>query len=171
MPSQEPVIVGRFGAPYGIKGWLRVTSYTDPADNIREYQPWLVDTGQGFSEVEVCAFRVLSKGFAAQLAGVVDRDEAAEWRGREISVEAARLPAPEPGEIYWKDLIGLAAHAPDGAPLGRVSGLVPGGSHDVLVIDLVSAGKPVMVPFHRDYVPEVDIEAGRLVADISELQD
>ena len=146
---------------------MRVTSYTDPVDNIRAYQPWLVASGQGWNEICLRGFRALSKGFAAHVEGVGDRDEALEWRGREISINAALLPATEPDEVYWNDLIGLAAHSPDGHVLGVVTRLMPGGSHDVLVIDKESGGKPVMVPFHRDYVPEVDVANGTLVADVS----
>jgi len=167
VPSNEPVIVGRFGAPYGIQGWLRVTSFTDPADNIRDYQPWLVDRGQGLSEIGLVGFRALSKGFAVQVEGVSDREVANEWRGCEISVAAAQLPVPAADEVYWKDLIGLAASSPDGERIGRVSYLIPGGSHDVLVIDSDARETPIMVPFHREYVRDVDLHQGRLVADVS----
>lgn len=167
MASNEPVIVGRFGAPYGVKGWLRVTSFTDPADNIRDYSPWLAREGQGFSEIEIIGFRALSKGFAVQVEGISNREAAGDWRGREISVAADQLPATASDEVYWKDLIGLAASTPDGEPIGRVSKLLPGGSHDVLVIDSASRPAPIMVPFHREYVTEVDIAQGRLVADVS----
>ena len=171
MPAQEPVIVGRFGAPYGIKGWLRVTSFTDPADNIRDYQPWLVHSERGWDEIELVALRTLPKGFAVQVAGIGDRDEAALLRGREISVLASSLGEAGPDEVYWKDLIGLAARSTDGEPLGEVSSLMPGGSHDVLVIDSASRQQPILVPFHRDYVRDVDVEGGALVADISGFKD
>ncbi|MCY4039838.1 MAG: ribosome maturation factor RimM [Gammaproteobacteria bacterium] len=171
MPFNEPVIVGRFGAPYGIKGWLRVTSFTDPADNIRNYRPWLVDFGAGLGEITLINFRALSKGFAVHVEGVADREAAIDWRGREISVAADQLPEVAADEIYWKDLIGLAASTPDGTPIGRVSQLLPAGSHDVLVIDREACEVPIMVPFHREYVRQVDLDQGKLVADVSGFED
>jgi len=165
--SNEPVIVGRFGAPYGIKGWLRVTSYTDPAENIRDYQPWLADTPEGLREIVLTEFRALSKGVAVHVEGVDDRNAANDWRGREISVAPEQLPATTADEVYWKDLIGLAASSPDGEHIGRVSSLLPGGSHDVLVIASESRDASIMVPFHREYVTRVDIGQGRLIADVS----
>lgn len=171
MSLQEPVIVGRFGTPYGIKGWLRLTSFTDPAENIKQYQPWHVQSEAGWDELRLAGFRRLSKGFAAGLEGMSERDAAASLCGKEICIEASVLPAPQPGELYWKDLIGLAAESPDGIRLGQVTGLVPGGTHDVLVINADQVDAPLLVPFQSDYVPQVDLAARRLVADVSRLKE
>ncbi len=146
---------------------MRVTSYTDPAENIRDYQPWLVDSQDGLREIVLTECRALSKGVVVHVEGIDDREVAGDWRGREISVAPEQLPATTADEIYWKDLIGLAASSPDGAHIGRVSSLLPGGSHDVLVIDSEARDAPIMVPFHREYVTHVDIDQGRLIADVS----
>ena len=171
MSPQEPVIVGRFGAPYGIKGWLRLTSFTDPAENIERYQPWHVQSEAGWDELKLNGFRALSNGFAAGVEGISDRDGATSLSGREICIEASVLPAPGPGELYWKDLIGLKAESTEGTSLGQVTGLVPAGTHDVLVIEPIETGEPLLVPFQRDFVPEVDIAVGRLVADVSRIEE
>lgn len=171
MSPQETVIVGRFGAPYGIKGWLRLISFTDPAENIEHYQPWRVQSASGWDELKLKGFRALPKGFAAFVEGISDRDGAISLRGKEISIATSLLPDPKGDEIYWKDLIGLKAESPSGMRLGQVIGLVPAGTHDVLVIEPFEAGEPLLVPFERGYVPEVDIAVGRLVADVSRLQE
>lgn len=169
MSPSQPVIVGRFGAPYGIKGWLRVTSFTDPPQNIENYRPWYVSSQRGWEEVGLVGFLSLSKGFAAGLSNIADRDAATLLSGRDICIDATLLPEPGPDEIYWKDLIGLLAESPTGDRLGRITGLMPAGSHDVLVIESELTKEPLLVPFHKDYVPEVDIGRGRLVADVSAL--
>lgn len=171
MSPREPVIVGRFGAPYGIKGWLRVTSFTDPPENIERYQPWQVAWDGKWSELHPTGFKRLAKGVAVGVASVKDRDGASLYSGREIGVDASLLPEPDADELYWKDLIGLVAESPEGERLGSVTGLMPAGSHDVLVIESHEAGSPLLVPFHREYVPHVDPGAGRLIADVAQLRD
>lgn len=166
-----PVIVGRFGAPYGVKGWLRVTSFTDPPENIERYQPWQVAWDGQWNELRAFGFKRLSKGFAVGVESINDRDGAGLYSGREIGVDAGLLPEPDADELYWKDLIGLMAESPQGEHLGRVAGLIPGGSHDILQIDSERADSPLLVPFHRAYVLEVDPACGRLVADVAELRD
>ena len=128
-----------------------------------------LDKPQG--DVSDCGFRALSNGFAAGVEGISDRDGATSLSGREICIEASVLPAPGPGELYWKDLIGLKAESTEGTSLGQVTGLVPAGTHDVLVIEPIETGEPLLVPFQRDFVPEVDIAVGRLVADVSRIEE
>lgn len=171
MSPQEPVIVGRFGAPYGIKGWLRLISFTDPAENIQHYEPWHVRSEAGWDELKLKGFRALSKGFAAGVEGISDRDGATSLTGREICIAASVLPDPRPSELYWKDLIGLQAESTEGMSLGKVTGLIPAGTHDVLVIEPFETGEPLLVPFQRDFVPEVDVAVGRLIADVSRLEE
>jgi len=171
VPFNEPVIVGRFGAPYGIKGWLRVTSFTDPADNIRNYRPWLVDFGAGLGELTLINFRALSKGFAVHVEGVADREAAIDWRCREISVAAATLHEGSAEELYWKDLIGLAASTPDGTPIRRVSQLPPAAFHDVRVTYREACEGPILVPFLHAYMRQVELAQARLVAAVPGVDD
>ena len=108
-------------------------------------------------------------GFVARLADIADRDAAAALRGRLIGIAAAALPQADDDEYYWRDLVGLKVLNLDGEPLGRVLELMATGANDVLVIALDdasgAAGTKELIPFHRQFVPEVDLEQGTLTVD------
>ncbi len=161
--NTEMVVVGRLGTPFGVKGWVHVSSFTDPPENLLAYRPWNLRRRSGWQAVQVEAVKPHQKGFVALLDGVSDRDAAFAFNGAEIGVSSDVLPAPSPGEYYWKDLIGLRAERMDGALLGQVESLLETGAHDVLVIK--GERGEVLVPFVDAVVKEVDIVAGRLVAD------
>jgi 16S rRNA processing protein RimM len=157
------LVVGRFGAPYGIKGWLNVTSYTDPLENIVEYRPWFVERGSNWSEVTVVRTKPHRNGFVAQIEGVDDRNAAQELVGRSIGVPESALPAVGEDEFYWKDLIGLDVADPAGTVLGQVSGLMETGANDVVVVR--TARGEVLIPFVRHVVLDVDLQRRRIVVD------
>ncbi len=168
--SQDVVIVGRFGAAHGIRGDIRVRSFTDPADNITRYSPWLVAVGESWQPVEVARVRSHGDGFVAHVAGCEDRNSVEErLRGKDIAVPAASLPAAQDDEYYWRELLGMSVVTPDGTRLGKVAWLLQTGPHDVLVVHEVVAGQTAprerLIPFVARYVPEVDRESGRIVAD------
>lgn len=157
------VVVGRFGPPFGIKGWLNVISYTDPSSNLVAYRPWFVERSGAWQELTVDAIKPHRNGFVAQLAGVADRSRALDYAGRPIAIEDATLPATADGEFYWKDLIGLTVHDERGAALGVVTGLIETGANDVLVVR--SEGGEELIPFVDAYVKEVDLVNRRIVVD------
>lgn len=157
------VVVGRFGAPYGIKGWLKFVSYTDPAQNILTYRPWRVRFDSRWDDLAVDEIKSHGKGFVAHVLGVDDREAAERFAGCEIAVPEEVLPPAAPDEFYWKDLIGLEVVTRDGTSLGAVDRLFEAGTHDVMVV--VHDGTEVLIPFAGAYVSGVDIEARRLVVD------
>src|SRR5690606_14411485 len=116
---------------YGVKGWLRIYSYTEPRDNILQYNPWQLRLPDGWRSVEVLAGRSHGKGVIAQLAGCEDRDQAARWVEAEIAVRRAQLPATPEGEYYWRDLVGLRVVNTEGEVLGVVDHLLETGANDV----------------------------------------
>lgn len=156
------VVVGRFGAPYGVKGWVRLTSYTDPASNLLTYRPWFVAMDGDWRELPVNATRPHGHGFVAHIDGLDDRSAVEALGGREIGVPDDALPTPEADEFYWKDLVGLTVVNDQGEALGRVTRLMATGEHDVLVVD-GDAGE-LLIPFVRAVVTGVDLDAGRIVA-------
>jgi 16S rRNA processing protein RimM len=159
------VTLGRISGVYGVRGWVKVHSYTEPRDNVVGFARWTLRTRAGESTVEVEDGRAQGANVVAKLRGVDDREAARELIGADIAVERSALPACEPGEYYWTDLEGLEVVTPAGDRLGTVDHLVATGGHDVLVL----AGEPPrLIPFvHGTVIRGVDLAAGVIVADWS----
>jgi 16S rRNA processing protein RimM len=135
--SQEKtstIVVGKLGAPYGIKGWLKVHSFTDDPQGIFDFSPWLIGQQGKWHTLEVSDWRRHSKGFIAKFADINDRDEAMALTNAEISVDVEQLPELPEGEFYWRDLIGMTVVTTKGYNLGHVDDLMETGSNDVLVV-------------------------------------
>ena len=165
--SDTMVVVGRIEAPYGVRGWLRVRSYTDPPENLADYRPWhlQVDGSGDGSWREVCLrdVRPHGEGFRCSIKGVSDRDAAARWRGALVAVTENILPAPEEDEYYWRDLIGLAVTTEAGVDLGRVETLMATGANDALVVR--DGERERLIPFIAQVAREVDLERGVILVD------
>lgn len=158
-PPPDLVIVGRFGTPHGVAGWIRVASFTHPRENIDGYRPWLVAGDGGQRVLQVEGFKAHGQGFVARLAGIRDRDQAQALTGFDILVPRSVLPElAGTDEYYWRDLVGLEVRNADGGSLGRVVSLLETGAHDVLVLE--GAGAERLIPFVAAFVQAVDREAG-----------
>ena len=159
------VVVGRIEGPYGVRGWLRVRSYTDPPENLTDYRPWHLDRNADGSwrEVRVEQVRAHGEGFRCSIDGVADRDAAAAWRGALVAVKESVLPAPEADEYYWRELIGLSVTTVAGTGLGRVETLMATGANDALVVR--EEGRERLIPFIAQVAREVDLERGVIVVD------
>jgi 16S rRNA processing protein RimM len=157
------VVVGRFGAPYGVKGWLNVISYTDPLENLVGYRPWFVDRRGNWTELAIAQTRPHRNGFVVQIVGVEERNAAQAFTGQAIGVPDGALPEVGEDEFYWKDLIGLDVVDQSGAVLGQVSDLMATGANDVIVVR-TGAGE-ILIPFVRQVVTDVDLQAKRILVD------
>ncbi|MES1927890.1 16S rRNA-processing protein RimM [Salinisphaera dokdonensis CL-ES53] len=153
---------------FGVKGWIKVYSYTRPAANLIEYEDWLIGRQDAWRPFRVIDAREQGKTLIAQIAPgdespLADRDAAAALIDFEIAVERDQLPEPEPGEYYWFDLVGLDVVNRDGTELGRVKAMMETGANDVLVLQ---GDRERLVPFVvGEIIDEVDLKAGRIVAD------
>jgi 16S rRNA processing protein RimM len=157
--------LGRLGAPYGIKGWMHVESYTDPPQRLLEYREWTLRLASGERLVrQVAAARRQGAGVVAQLAGVGGRDEAAALTGAVIEVERATLPEPPERQYYRTDLLGLPVRNLEGADLGRVSHFVdaPAG---VVMVTREPGGREHWVLAAPRHLRKVDLAAGVIVVD------
>jgi 16S rRNA processing protein RimM len=155
--------MGRVTAPYGVKGWVKVTPSTARPDALGRHAKWWVGRNDGWSELEVAESKVHGAILVARLAGCADRDAAARLRGCEIAVPRSALAETGPEEYYWADLVGLDVVDEQGRSLGRVSGLFSNGAHDVM---RVGEGKTErLVPFVAAVVRNVDLGGGRIVVD------
>lgn len=163
----ELVIVGRIGAPQGVSGAIRVTSSTEPPDNIERYRPWLVGQGDDFRQVEVIALTPRAHGYVARLSGITGREQAQALSGLLVAVPRSALPELESGrEYYWRDLIGMTVKDTGGHLLGTVERLLETGAHDVLVIR--GDGGETLVPFADPFVVEVNTDGGCITVEWQE---
>jgi len=154
------VPLGRVGGPYGVRGWVRIVSGTQPPEQILEYSPWLLERNGEWRPFEVVSGRVHGKGLVVQLAGCSDRDLAATLTGAEIAVPRTALAELTADEYYWADLVGLAVVTTEGIDLGTVDHLIETGANDVLV---VRGDRERLIPFTPGHaVVEVDMAQRRL---------
>ena len=157
--------MGRVLGAHGLRGDVRLESWTEPRLQIFKYQPWiLVDANGVEREMLGARGQAAGKGILARLPGVEDRDAAEAMRGVEIHVPRDALPPAKPGEFYWVDLEGLRVVTVDGVALGKVSHMFSTGANDVLVSrDDV---RERLIPFIRpQYVTDVDFESGVVTVD------
>jgi 16S rRNA processing protein RimM len=157
--DNERLLLGEIGAPQGLKGEVRVRSYTQDPAAIAGYGA-LEDGRGGLIEIE--SVRVTPKVLIARIKGVATREAAEALVHTKLYIERARLPEREEDEWYHIDLIGLAAIGKDGEPIGNVVGVHNFGAGDLIEIKPVGGGPTALLPFTRDTVPEVDVEGGRL---------
>ena len=162
--DEKKILVGKIVGLSGVRGEFKLESYTEPRTQIFRYQPWLLKSASGESEVSGGRGRAQGKGIVATLPEVNDRDAAARLIGSEIWVRRSALPRSERGEYYWADLEGLEVVTVEGAMLGKVSHLIATGANDVLVVQ--GGERERLIPFViDDYVKEVDFESGRITVD------
>ncbi len=166
MTDSEPpmwIEVGRVIGAYGVKGWLRVASYTAAPEAVLSYRPWRFRRANGVVETPaLLEARGHGKGFVVHLAGCDDRDCAEAWAGSAIEVPPEALPALGVGEYYWGQLVGLTVETVEGVPLGVVARLMETGANDVLVIQ---GERERLVPYIADVVRRVELDHRRLVVD------
>jgi len=154
----ERVEVGRLGAAHGVRGWLRVQSFTDPPQRLFEWKQWIV----GSREVKVLESRPQGDGWVALLEGVVERDAASRLTGQMILVDRGELPPAEGREHYRDDLVGFEAKNLEGAVLGRVDHFVDTPGNAVMVI---KGAKEHWVPVTTQHLRKVDRAARNLIVD------
>jgi 16S rRNA processing protein RimM len=157
----DRLLVGEIGAAQGLKGEVRLRSYTQDPAEIAAYGPLQDETGAKLIEIE--RVRVTPKAVIARVKGVTTREGAEALNGTKLYLARAALPAREEGEWYVADLIGLDAVDTSGAPLGTVVGVHNFGASDLVEVAPADGGETLLVPFTEAAVPEVDIENGRLV--------
>jgi 16S rRNA processing protein RimM len=164
------LVVGKVGAPYGVKGWVKITPYTDETDGIFDYQPWLIEQGSGQTVVEIEEWRRHSNGIIAKLAGVDTRDDAEAIKNLDIKIEETTLPSLAEDEYYWRDLVGMKVVTDKGYDMGTVKELFETGANDVLLVKAnlndAFGKKERMVPYLVDSVIlSVDSDAKTVTVD------
>ena len=170
MNKENHIILGKVGAVYGIKGWLKIHSFTDEVDAILDYFPWSLKLGNKTQTVEITDWRKHNKGLIVKVDNIDDRDEAQALVGSEILTSGTALPDLPQGEFYWRDLIGMSVVTSQGYDLGVVSDMMETGANDVLVVKAnLNDGfskKERLIPYLFEQVVEsVSIENKQICVD------
>lgn len=153
--------LGYIAGAHGVKGWVRVHSWTEPREAILDYRPWLL--GDECRAVTALEGGRHGKTVIAALPGVEDRDQALALVRQKIAVRRSQLPPPPPGVYYWADLQGLEVVTTEGLALGRVARMLETGANDVMVLE---DGQERLVPFVvGQTVTRVDLDAGLIEVD------
>lgn len=161
-PEVARVCVGRIAGAHGVRGEVRIASYTDDPHDIASYGP--VSDEDGTRQFTIKPGRMAKSHLVARIEGIDDRNAAEALRGVTLYVSRAALPEPDDEEFYWEDLVGLRAETTGGELLGSVLSVQDYGAGVMLEVG-ESLRLATLVPFTRDIVPSVDLGAGRLTID------
>jgi 16S rRNA processing protein RimM len=160
----ELLNVGEISGVFGIKGWVKVYSLTEPRENILNYSPWTLKKGNETKLVNVIDGQRQGKSVVASLDDVTDRDSALFYSGWEIFIKKTQLPKAEEGEYYWADLVGLSVETESGVALGVVDYLIETGANDVLVVK--EGDNERLIPFlQKQTVKKIDLEGKLMIVD------
>ena len=154
--------MGRVSAPFGVKGWVKVQPFTEKTDSLLQFPVWWLGAANQWCEYGVAEKAVHGSSLTVRFAGFDDRNQAAALKGRDVAIPRAQLPAPEKGEYYWADLVGLEVVNLKGQCLGRVERLFEAGADPVVV---VAGERERLLPFVDAVVRDVDLDSGRLLVD------
>lgn len=159
--GEDKVLIARFGAPHGVRGDIKLWSFTEDPLAVAVYAPLEATDGRVF---ELESVRTQKDFLVARVCGVSDRDAAERLRNLELYVRRDRLPSIDEDESWYiSDLIGLAAQDTNGVAVGEVTAVHNFGAGDVVEIAPAAGGPTLMLPFTGDTVPEVHVSAGRIV--------
>ena len=162
------MIVGRIGGVYGVKGWVRIHSFTEPAENLLAYKNWTILRQGKWETICIDEGRRHGKGLVAHLKGVDDRDRAEALKGSEIAVPMAELPELVEDEYYWHQLQGLSVTCA-GELLGQVDHLIETGANDVMVVKPCEGSRDQrerLIPWLRgSVVKDIDLPTGNIQVD------
>jgi 16S rRNA processing protein RimM len=167
--SSSLVLLGRIAGAHGIRGEVLIKTFTAAPEDIGGYGP--LSDAAGSRSFKIASARPTQKGVVARIEGVSDRNAAEALRGVDLYVARDRLPAASEGEFYHADLIGLAAVDPQGNAVGEVVAAHNFGAGDLLEIRLTGASRTEFLSFTDAVVPEVDIQARRVVVILPQADD
>ena len=161
--KDDVLVMGRIASPYGVKGWVRINTFTADPGNLLDYSPWYVQQRGQWQVIEVLAGRQHGKGLVVHLKSCNDRNAAAALTGTDIGIYRSQLPAAAADEYYWSDLVGLQVITTSDRVLGVVDHQFETGANDVMV---VKGEQECLVPYIPGQVVEsVDLENGMIRVD------
>ncbi|MFK7864944.1 MAG: ribosome maturation factor RimM [Pseudohongiellaceae bacterium] len=162
--SPRSVVLGKLGKAHGIKGWLRVISFTSPAENLLEYHSFDAHRNGKHEKVEIDGYKQQAGGFIAHVKGVDTPEAARLLTGYELNVLVSELPVLEQDDIYWYQLEGLKVENQHQQNLGSVARLLETGANDVIVVQATASsidGRERLIPFIREsIISKIDLPNG-----------
>ncbi|MDG9921946.1 MULTISPECIES: ribosome maturation factor RimM [unclassified Pseudomonas] len=168
-PSAEDLIVlGKITSVHGVRGEVKIYSFTDPIDNLLDYSPWTLKREGEVKQVELVSGRLQGKVLVAKLKGLDDREVARTFAGFDICVPRALLPELDDGEFYWHQLEGLKVIDLQGQLFGRLDHLLETGANDVMVVKPCPGSlddRERLLPYTEQCVQQVDLAAGEMRVD------
>lgn len=154
--TQDFVICGRFGSTHGVRGAIKVFSETDPAEALLDYQPWWVQTNEGWQELTYTDPKVAAKYLLVTPKGCTDCDMARRYTNQHIAIKRDQFPDPEDGTYYWSDIIGCQVINHDQTLLGSVVDIYDQSGTDIFVIEDSNKNR-TQIPHLEQYIKQIDI--------------
>lgn len=148
-------MLGRIVGVFGIKGWVKLKSYTRPPEAVFGYSPWGLGLETGWQRKAVLDAQAKGNGLIAKLEGIDDRDMAGTLVGSDIAVARTELPQAEQGAVYWADLVGCTVINHVGVDFGKITSLMETGANDVMV---VNNGRERLIPYIEEVIESVDLD-------------
>ena len=174
-PVNKPIVVGKISGVFGVQGWVKIFSHTEPRENILNYSPWLIKKKNGLVSVELEKGRPQGKTLVAKLKDIDDRNAAELLIGCELSIDEGQLKKLPEGDFYWRDIQGLDVFSADGEHLGKVAYMMETGANDVMVVKLTkdkaeqTNQKEMLIPYlFEQVVTKIDLENGSVEVDWEE---
>lgn len=163
MEENQKVIVGRFGAPFGIHGYIKVISHTDPLENILNYKPWLIEQNSIWQPLKILDYKVHGKFILIKIAEYDTPEAVRIFTNKEIAIEKNQLPELKNNEFYWSDLEGLKVINVKDEELGIVDHLINTGANDILVV--TKNNKEQLIPYIKHVIIEVNLIKKQIIVD------
>ncbi len=159
------VIIGRFGSVYGIQGWLKVISFTQPMTNILHYENWLINRASSWQPITITASKLHGKHILVKIADCTTPEQARQYTNIDIAISRGQLPTLTESEYYWADLEGLSVVNQQGIELGKVSHVFATGANDVLI---VKGEKEHLLPYIKQVILNINLAEKTLLVDWDE---
>ncbi len=161
--SEDKIIIAKVGAPHGVKGWVKLNSFTTDPSKVFDYLPWQIKHAKAWQSIDIADYKVSAKNIVIRFTDCDDRDKAQSYTNLELAIDKSQLPKAAEGEYYWHDLEGLTVTNLQDQLLGKVSHLLATGANDVMV---VAGQKRHLIPFIKDQViKNIDLATQAMVVD------